>query len=217
MGEPRCHQVGAGSAGQVAQPSARPGVRYLLPCWAQRGLPVLVLLRHLLPCWGQTSLPVLAPLPPPRLRLLQHPPPCPRAPGRQDQPCGHARGLAGGRAREQRGRGIWALTCGTAGRAALRRQTGVRCGCQGTSCGPRGAPPAPALTREGLPVAGDAVHGQKRCCGGHQHPCHRRPRHRRVGLEGRLGWKKAEGIWQAAGTGRAQKGQGRCEPVPETC
>lgn len=49
---------------------------------------MLVLLRHLLPCWGQTGLPVLVLLPPPCLRLLQHPLLCPRAPGRRDQPWG---------------------------------------------------------------------------------------------------------------------------------
>lgn len=35
-------------------------------------------------------------------------------------------GLAGARARQQRGRGIWALTCGRAGGAALGRQRAVR-------------------------------------------------------------------------------------------
>lgn len=122
-------QVGPGSAGQVALALSSP--QYLL-CCRQTDLPVLVLLRHLLPCWGQTGLPVLLLLPPPCLRLLQHPPLCLQAPGRRDRPWGDTRGLAGAQAREQRGTGIWALTCGRAGRAALGRQVGVRCGCQGS-------------------------------------------------------------------------------------
>jgi len=55
-------------------------------------------------------------------------------------------------------------------------------------------PGNPALTWESGPVVGDAVHGQERRGGGHQHPRHRRPHHRRVGLEGRRGWKRAAAV-----------------------
>lgn len=57
--------------------------------------------------------------------------------------------------------------------------------------GDKPPPLAPALTWEGVAVPGDAVCSQEGCGGGHQHPHHRRARHRWVGLKGRLSWKRA--------------------------
>lgn len=70
-------------------------------------------------------------------------------------------GLTGTGVRQPWREGVWSLTCGRAGRAALgtdrrTRDVGGR--------GPAVAPPrsqTPALTWEGVPVVGDPAHGQE--------------------------------------------------------
>lgn len=90
--------------------------------------------------------------------------------------------------------GVWPLTCGRADHAALGTDRQTWRGGVASRVLPSPAPWTPALTWEGIAMPGHPVQGQDRGGSGHQHPHDCRPHHRRVGLEGGLGWKRVAAI-----------------------